>query len=293
MPSFSLEILLQIMHGCSPLELLQMQLSCRRFYQTLKYHPRSWQASRRQMEPPIPDPPSVTSSGNWSEAAYATLIFGTGLCAICGVETSTMPCSFALRFRFCSTSCRQRSHRTAHLIPLPGRKTAKFNGHAHRADFRHWMPYSEGCSPALYRSSFVKTAEDQYFAARAVDRGRNTALTLAVPVKRNIVQLKQAWELRKQDLSRIMQNAEALKSWAKEYKQRMETVKKANIDFIRGISDKERVKYRVLFQSPTMEKVLTAFVRGLEEFDDTFWFYIRGTVLEECRVIMKKPKKSL
>lgn len=106
------------MHGCSPLELLQIQRSCRRFYWILKYHPRSWQASRRQMDPPIPDPPFVTSSGNWSEAAYATLIFGTGICAvrnipmidfamlirsqICGLQTSTVPCSFALRLRFCS-----------------------------------------------------------------------------------------------------------------------------------------------------------------------------------------------
>ena len=99
----------------------------------------------------------------------------------------------------------------------------------------------------------------------------------------------------------------------------METVKKANVQLlvgvfrgvsnecscsvfsIRGVSHLERVKYRLIFKSPTMQKVFADCARSLSEFDNTcvycinaplfcnlsslVWFYIRGKVLEECKEI--------
>lgn len=61
--------------------LIQLQTTCKLLYMMTRSD-SLWVNARRALACPVPDPPTMTASGIWTEPAYAKFIFGGGPCDV-------------------------------------------------------------------------------------------------------------------------------------------------------------------------------------------------------------------
>ncbi|KAJ6632343.1 hypothetical protein B0H10DRAFT_1977045 [Mycena sp. CBHHK59/15] len=289
-------ILQQIIINCNPLELLNIQILSKRFYQILQANPSSWATARCNMDPPVPPPPEVAATGIWSESAYAQFIFGGGHCTVksCNQWTDRFPCSFAVKLRACSDKClavlyRRLNNPTTQIknsylnsTAIPGKRGLRKMGQTQRLHFHDWLPYNEQEITVfpVYTVSSIATADQEWFSARAVTEKRSARPP--VKILRTLPELQQQYKLRAEALPRIMENAMALQEWSQQYSEAEARTRLNNIVIFRDvIGPKEQVPYRALLRTPTLSRALDAFARSLTPLDMRSWCGMRFDVLKE------------
>ena len=107
--SLPIEILAEILlYTCSPPTVLAVSRTCSFLYHSLALNPNAafiWRGVRKTCKPfPLPDPKD--SGWETSEANYAALVFGGGICEVCQKTTGAMYVSFAARIRLCGSVSR-------------------------------------------------------------------------------------------------------------------------------------------------------------------------------------------
>ncbi|TDL21835.1 hypothetical protein BD410DRAFT_280664 [Rickenella mellea] len=125
------EVLVEIFRYSSPWDLLELQATCWLFRQLLISKPSVWRDARSRLSPPVPDPVVPIDedlgrfSRNWSEIAYATLIFGERECAFCqNVINDALPMgSYALRQFHCGKRTASKILKGITFASLPSIRT--------------------------------------------------------------------------------------------------------------------------------------------------------------------------
>jgi len=268
--SIPLELLLKIIHNASPYDLLQLQATCRTI-KSLLDNKAYWERSRRDMDPPLPDPPTLALGGNWSETAYVSFIFGGGYCCLesCKKWTETMPASFSLRMRFCSRNCRSLMGQV--VGPIAGKALLKRRKQPHFESFRLWLPILEsGDEVPKYRYSMIKEYNTEFL--QASNNSGSTALD----------DLQKTWAKRAEARSTITVNARALCEWAISYEAIKSEVLKSNVIFLKAVKP-AGTTFGKMMKSPTLAKHFNAFNRDLEKITFTVWYAIRRIVVQEIR----------
>ncbi|TDL21846.1 hypothetical protein BD410DRAFT_281458 [Rickenella mellea] len=127
---FSTEVLLEIFIWTTPLELLQLRITCRLF-KSLLDRQNIWRTARKNMQPPIPDPTLPDDVFNyptsWCERAYAKYVFGATVCSFCGekLKEPFFVASYSLKLFSClKTVCDQTSKRSFQLFQRQVRNSA-------------------------------------------------------------------------------------------------------------------------------------------------------------------------
>ncbi|KAJ7676271.1 hypothetical protein B0H17DRAFT_1080380 [Mycena rosella] len=101
---FPTDVALAIFEHCSPFDLVQLGLSSRHLRAFIGANRCLWITAQASLLG-LPPLPTVEASGNFSRSAYASWLFGGGLCTWCSEWTDSQPCNFVFRFRACSPSC--------------------------------------------------------------------------------------------------------------------------------------------------------------------------------------------
>ncbi|KAJ7676272.1 hypothetical protein B0H17DRAFT_1207404 [Mycena rosella] len=289
---------LEIMLKASPLELLQLQRVSKRFCDILADNPRSWTEARHNMNPPVPPPPHVNAAGVWTESAYAQFLFGGGNCIVksCKKWTARFPTSYALRARVCSTKCDAILHRhyetearkinNGYLTScaIPGKRGLRQMGQTQRLHFRNWLVHDERdlTQHPMYRVSIVSAADQEWFSARAITEKRPVRPPVAV--LRTVEELKAQYKLRAEALPQIMQNAEALQVWSKQYADARKAIDLVNVSFLKEvISPREQIPYRKLLKTPAVSRAFEAFGQSLSRLDIRIWCGMRANAVREYR----------
>ncbi|KAJ6553500.1 hypothetical protein DFH09DRAFT_1366143, partial [Mycena vulgaris] len=106
---FPTDIALVILEFCSPFDLAQLGLASRTLRAFVTAHRHLWVAAQEKLArgdcPKLPALPAVKSSGNYSQWAYASWLFGGGPCTWCSKWTESQPINFVFSFRACSSTC--------------------------------------------------------------------------------------------------------------------------------------------------------------------------------------------
>ncbi|KAJ7640269.1 hypothetical protein DFH06DRAFT_1334646 [Mycena polygramma] len=103
--SVSLQDGRKILLWCSPGDLLNMGRLNRRTRELIT--PSLWTTVRDNVLG-LPAPPTPTAQGYWGEEAYAHMLFGSSPCVVCGRVCSGFPHSFAVVFRVCGETCKNK-----------------------------------------------------------------------------------------------------------------------------------------------------------------------------------------
>ncbi|KAJ7609652.1 hypothetical protein FB45DRAFT_1123916 [Roridomyces roridus] len=253
-----LDICLNIFGFCSPFDLAQLSLASKFLRAFSQRNNHLWNFAFlnicRGQCPPLPPPPIVEASGNYSPEACALWIFGGGLC--------TSKCKGELLFQ----------------------------GNALWHDKKHqcrneWLPreaYTLDGPELVYRYSLraVERAQSERVQATAVSFGSSWRHPERIPV-RNTEQLDLECVLRARDRLPIAQNARELRIWQKLYFDEKDIVERANLLFIKSMSMAEREKVQGVLRCPAALGVFKAFNRDLELITTTVWAQIRALTLSQ------------
>ncbi|KAJ7658058.1 hypothetical protein B0H17DRAFT_1213294 [Mycena rosella] len=115
------EIILNIMRLSGPADLTAIGSVCALFYSIFKQKPSCWAYARERLAIPWPPsgvinwtsrespiPISLAQDHGSAERDLIAYLFRGGNCTVCAARTFDLPYSFALNWRFCSSTCRQR-----------------------------------------------------------------------------------------------------------------------------------------------------------------------------------------
>ncbi|KAJ7051178.1 hypothetical protein C8F01DRAFT_1176099 [Mycena amicta] len=274
---FPVDIGLLILGNCSPYDLAQLTLTSGRLRALI---PKVWNDAYNNLArgacPRLPTCPEVEASGNYSHGAYASWIFGGGLCTYCSKPTSDLPCDFLFRCRACSVRGRvletffNPNVRSTNIIDAP----KKYETHP----FSKWIPRrlvpSHGTS-FIYSRLLLKKA------GRELEQAVNPNSNIAEFRQRTVTELKEEYAKRERSRPALEQNAQDLMQWNELYLTEKEVVEHTNRKFIQVVCVAESVKLQQLLRCPTMKTVLAVFSRDLTLITLTVWMEHRVIILAE------------
>ncbi|TDL21839.1 hypothetical protein BD410DRAFT_789225 [Rickenella mellea] len=289
------EIIEEIFLHASPWELLQLQVTCCVFRNILE-NESIRRTARKSLVPPVPDPVIPEDIGgyerNWTEASYASFIFGQTKCTSCGetVPFELSSVSFSLRERACSFKkrCVQRQ--------LDGRcefPTVIGDMPIDLLLMRSFLPFAENGdtvldftpSNRLYNVEKSKKAIAQWRGEwnllEALNDGTSwRSDTCYLDQRLRIAEIaarKSAW------LRPFMETSKALVLWHEEYSEVVarSNVRKLNFNLAKDIAKSENVRFASMVRSDAMRRCLLAHSRSQTGLVRTAWDSIRSQVLLE------------
>ncbi|KAJ7082910.1 hypothetical protein B0H15DRAFT_851995 [Mycena belliarum] len=261
---FPIDVVLAILEHCSPFDLVELRRTSRLFRAIIASHQQLWVSSQRNLaigtSLKVPSLPAIEASGNFSQWAYASWLFGGGPCTSCSKWTDRLPCNFVLRFRACSPSCQSILMFEPVLYVDRTRKHDNFS-------WGNWLPrigreLSNGDTIHIYSSRAIKTAELERQQAIRIDRGTPPDDSMPFPCRTG-VQLDEEYNRRARSRPELIKNAEALKDWQKLYMQQHDLVSQSNSEFLKLRSVEENRKFQGVMRCPTVSRLFFAFNRDL------------------------------
>ncbi|CAL1699573.1 unnamed protein product [Somion occarium] len=261
-----LEILAEILsYTCSPRDVLALA-RCNKFFCHTLVQPSSafiWKHARARCKPsPIPDP-----TPNYTEAAYASLIFDGGECEVCGNKTSDMLISFNIRLRLCSKGSCKEKWRSTYSQTI---KTTTVHHRYH--PLVQWMPAIEDRAfthQALVSSSMFRLKDWQ----NAVDEYNKALLspdTTAIYIHEKEVLARR--------LPDIIAHGLNLVAWRRQRESRLVEIEGTNMQRSKEIAARNGWNLWNMRQSPIFDSLFRARSRSLETITNQDIEFIRPTL---------------
>ncbi|KAJ6542043.1 hypothetical protein DFH09DRAFT_1089371 [Mycena vulgaris] len=258
------------------MDLVQLNMTCRLFHSALLANPEAWAVSRNRLYR-LPAPPAVTAAGQWSEAGYAHFLFGASSCLVCGRTCGGLPASFALRFRCCSSHCRQRIENgflvtsLTHWTMMAAAKAELYEV----LEVSKWFPVehrgvpratSEASKEELAQARMldagtVYNPETHRFFRRSVDELQMVwAFIRAYVIHINFLK---EWARRMDSMQYIVDNHFRLLEWLHRYNDpaSFTMIRDCNLDRVKAFTLLGTLKFEDAVRTPTVLKYLDAFNR--------------------------------
>ncbi|KAJ6632406.1 hypothetical protein B0H10DRAFT_14054 [Mycena sp. CBHHK59/15] len=263
------EIALYILRLCGPADLLQMYRVSKGFNLLLKDHPSCWAAARTVLST-VPAPPVGIH-----ESVYAQYLFGGGTCAVCGKYAADLPVCFALRFRACSKTCRERifSHRAAAIIRVPE------NHNLHRS--AAWAPFHRVSGKRIYSQAELQACKELYSESKSRDS----------PQAFKTIHIAALESCRSS-----MECFDALRAWRGRYEVQIKQTEKFNKAFVKELADKQQINFKRLLSSPSIICHLDAFNQSCTQLDEMAWNTMKRIVFPDLlrrRLNPPRPQPSV
>ncbi|KAJ7641661.1 hypothetical protein FB45DRAFT_1022395 [Roridomyces roridus] len=275
------ELPLDIFGFCSPFELVQLLLTSKFLRTFIRRNNRLWASSFSNISrgdcPPLPPPPVVEASGNYSVSSYVLWIFDGGFCSWCDTWTTAQPFHFLFRFRACSRKCRSGLLHGSSFLHDKRNMCAS-------SPWAQWLPREAYTVEGIYRYSrkAIEEAEAEREQAAAVDGGSFWRHPSSITV-RNSKELDSDCILRARDRPRLSQNAAELEIWQSAYFDEKAVVERANLAFMKRMCMAENKKVQGVLRCPAASSVFDAFNRDLELLTTTVWAQIRTLTLAQFK----------
>ncbi|KAJ7127351.1 hypothetical protein C8R43DRAFT_697249 [Mycena crocata] len=260
---FPKDIGLAILEQCSPYDLAQLALTSGFLRSFIQLHNHLWTSARSNLArgncPRLPPPPVVQSTGNYSEQAYASWLFGGGMC---------------------SMACKKLLASDASLWTDKSKKYADFS-------WGKWLPRAKieinnNGSTFQYSRRARQNAERERQQAIGVDAGNSRRDPRGFPV-RTVQQLNEECNLRAASRHALTQNANELADWHKLYLEEKAAVSRTNFAFLKLMSALENQKVQGVMRCPTIATLYRAFTRDLALITHTVWKEHRPLILAELK----------
>ncbi|KAF7327313.1 hypothetical protein MKEN_00308800 [Mycena kentingensis (nom. inval.)] len=232
---------------------------------------------------PLPLKPVISSKGNFSEAAYATFIFGGGTCDNCSLPTDKLPCQYALRLRSCSKVCTRNLYdaSTCHI-------RCYTNDDYKIEPWSDWLPFWRVFSEEHGREivGYLSKDVDRAVVERACAMRRDIELLQQHRITpRDEKTLNKEIEIRKQDLPVLVKNAKLLDAWAHNYFKQKKLCEDDNIEFIRLMGRVDNQRSSTLVRCPLVARLLAAFSRDLVKITTPVWALNYHQICQEYRAV--------
>ncbi|KAF7301965.1 Inositol-pentakisphosphate 2-kinase [Mycena indigotica] len=279
-----------ILEQCSPYDLVQLSATSKRLRKMiLLKHVYLWNRARANLERSgisltLPPCPQVPASGNFSETAYATFLFGGGMCTQCTKPTARLPCIFLFRSRACSRRCKLDiiSNLAVDWIQIQdttpwGRSLPK-------------IPYQVVAGVVYYAFDWkaIQLARQEHDEAIA-----RTCGAAPTPPKlfrsRTRHQLEEEYTKREQSVPILLQNAEQLNLWAAEYCDEQRRVYYRNLKFLQRVVKlaDPKISASQVIKSQVFGLIFSAFNRDLQDITLTVWQHHCSAVMTELKPSFK------
>ncbi|KAJ7484980.1 hypothetical protein B0H11DRAFT_2279269 [Mycena galericulata] len=281
---FPMDIGLEILEKCSPFDLAQLARTSTFLRSFLRVNSHLWKTAQVNLAqgdcPPLPAPPVVEASGNYSQFAYALWLFDGGPCTWCSKWTDSQPCHFLFRFRSCSPRCRGILFSDVCMSTDKAKKYDDFFWGKWLSRKGQELP--NGQVTYTYSTQATKDALRERHQAIGVDGGNSWRDPKGFPV-RTSQQLDAECDLRRLSRPAISKNAEELDAWYEAYVAQRAVVQKSNFNFLKGLCIEENKKVQGVLRCPTMARLFFAFNRDLQPITHTVWTQVRDLVLAELK----------
>ncbi|KAJ7640274.1 hypothetical protein DFH06DRAFT_1477832 [Mycena polygramma] len=309
------EIIDAVLPWCSPFDLVQLRRMSKATRRVIEESPGHWISARKNLDN-IPSPPVVSAAGQWSEAAYASFLFGKSACAVCARQTGGLPSSFALRFRCCSDTCRTKIEKFVLLVKIGTLRLTPNGISGFMCNFRHWsfLAAAQAQShdelelrpwlPPQHRTGFfvpesavtANVAElDQAFRLTMGMAKRGDALEY---VARTRDELKQEWARRHASWPLLLKNHLDLVQWAVKYCSpmvdivdpagkivRQESIHEINVARVRRFAESQGLSPEDTLATPTIQKYLKYFSRDKTPLFVSSLLLLKGSVFTDLEIL--------
>ncbi|KAF7325667.1 hypothetical protein MKEN_00416600 [Mycena kentingensis (nom. inval.)] len=257
--SLPLDLGLAVLKQCSPMDLVNLAMSCKVYRRVIFAHPNLWDLAydnlARGMCPRLPSRPRVEASGNYWEEAYVLWIFGGGPCSYCSKITATVPFHFLFRFRACSSKCQRKLSSYW--------KNRVYKGSLAMADtfpFNKGLPHLRNQLNIQVPFAAIERAYDEVVAAdefeeEDLDADDDTPFKI-----RSREELEEEYVLRERSRPAIEKNAEDLQVWRAAYLQEMNSAAGSNLALVKLMLKEHALEERAAMACPESE----AAARGIQ-----------------------------
>ncbi|KAJ6542029.1 hypothetical protein DFH09DRAFT_1393275 [Mycena vulgaris] len=280
------------------MDLVQLNMTCRLFHSALLANPEAWAVSRNRLYR-LPAPPAVTAAGQWSEAGYAHFLFGASSCLVCGRTCGGLPASFALRFRCCSSYCRQRIENgflvtsLTHWTMMAAAKAELYDV----LEVSKWFPVEHRGVPR----ATSEASKEELAQARVLDAGTVYNPETHRFFRRSVDELQMEWARRMDSMQYIVDNHFRLLEWLHRYNDpaSFTMIRDCNLDRVKAFTLLGTLNFEDAVRTPTVVKYLDAFNRDRALIDLNALMLLQADitrdldVLRHCASSFSKPKLSL
>ncbi|KAF8438057.1 hypothetical protein L210DRAFT_3761635 [Boletus edulis BED1] len=306
--SLPIEILAEILlYTCSPPTVLAVSRTCSFLYRSLALNPNAsfiWRGVRKTCSPvPLPEP-----GDGWkmSEADYAALVFGGGVCEVCHKATRAMYASFSARIRLCGNwHCRAKL-----LDESLTNVTSETHGWLRQS---FWVPPVES-TRCFYPSRLgaliwprgellLRKSDWEAFQrdAKAYEQAlaeceQAVALTgLPLPAGQEDEQgerIVKRCRAAKERLPQVMEFSVRLVQWKWDYDQEFKIVKKHNRTWTKNLAESEGWNLEDLVESQTYESLQRRKTFLLEKIEEKDVSPIRTVIESELLALQARHKRQ-
>ncbi|KAJ7434961.1 hypothetical protein B0H11DRAFT_2257757 [Mycena galericulata] len=282
---FGQPLIYNIIKYLSPYDLVQIRRTCYAAKAAVDSNENVWIIARARLEG-LPAPPIVLASGNWSESAYANLLFGSGNCAVCKEICAGLPACFALAFRCCSARCKERIQLQNRVLRLT-HWSALFMSLANDLDtinFNDWLPSCCTTQPGIFvLPTAVKASRREIEQAKSVERGFDIGDRPRF-VKRTTGELSEELKKREKSWCTLVEKDRELVEWAKDYEASRSTVETANIQCVQQYAALHNIPVTEFLRTGTVRRLISAFSRDLTMIDSNALCSIQEKATKEVKM---------
>ncbi|KAJ7622751.1 hypothetical protein DFH06DRAFT_1481996 [Mycena polygramma] len=291
------EIIDAVLPWCSPFDLVQLRRMSKATRRVIEESPGHWISARKNLDN-IPSPPVVSAAGQWSEAAYASFLFGKSACAVCARQTEGLPSSFALRFRCCSDTCRTKieSGFMCHFKHWSFLAAAQAQSHD-ELELRQWLP-------PQHRTGFF--VPESAVTANAAELDQAFRLTMGMAKRGDVLEyvartrdeLKKEWARRHASWPLLLKNHSEVVQWAIEYRSpmvdivdpagnvvRQESIQDINVARVRKFAESQGLSPEDTVATPTIRKYLKYFRRDKTPIFASSLLLLKGSVFTDLEIL--------